>query len=143
MSELLDNRDLSLVATGHPVIDNQAPLCTTGQVELKATAGGARRLVIPLTLEEPAKSTDGRELTPGFHTTVGFLVDPSGGWTMERANESLVKFQMAVLGLTKGQPINLADPATFQAFQGKKVRPQFQPQRNDPTRQEVKGWLKA
>jgi len=137
---LLDNRDLSLVATGHPVIDNQAPLCTTGQVELKATANGARRLVIPLTLEEPAKSTDGRELTPGFHTTVGFLVDPSGGWTMERANESLAKFQVAVLGLSKPTAINLAD---LSAFQGKKVRPQFQPQRNDPTRQEVKGWLKA
>lgn len=142
MSDVVDNADIDLsnVDIGQPVIDNQTPLCRTGQVEVKATNSGHRRLVIPLVLEEPATSTTGKALNVGFTTTVGFLIDPKGGLTQERINEELAKFQVAVLKLDKPTTFRMSD---LSPYQGQLVRPKLVAQKNDPSRQDVKAWLKA
>jgi hypothetical protein len=141
MSEVIDNIDIDLsnVDLSRPVIADQIVLARTGEVKVEKTEKGARRLVIPLTLEEPAKSTTGKDIAPGFQTTVGFLIDASGGWTQERANESLAKFKAAVLKLEKVEGAF----GGLEPLRGQLVRVHFVPQRKDETRQDVKAWLKA
>lgn len=141
MSDVLDNIDLDLtgVELTPPVIDNQVVLCTTGEVRVEKTGTDKRRLVIPLTIEEAVKSTSGKDLQPGYQTTVGFLIDESGGWTKERAKEALGKFKAAVLKLSSVEgAFGVLEP-----LRGQKVKVHFMAQRNDPTRQDVKAWLKA
>ncbi len=138
----IDNLDLDLtgVELTQPIIDsNGFVLCRTGEVSVELTGSKLRRLVVPLTLEEPAKSTSGRELTPGFRTTVGFLLDESGGWTKARAAEAAGKFKAAVLKLTE---VSGAFGA-LEPLRNQLVKVHFVPQRNDPTRQDVKGWMRA
>jgi len=144
---LLDASDIDLSATivGMPVIDQQSPLCRTGEVtieplegELRANGQPKRRMVIPLLLEEPATATSGQQLQPGFKTTVSFLMDQHKGWTQERANESLKAF---LVGVTGDKAI--ARVPALETLRGQLVRPTFIAQKNDPTRQEVRRWTKG
>lgn len=143
--EVLSNIDIDLsgVNIGQPVIDNQTPLCRTGEVKVVATNSGLKRLVIPLVLEEPVTATSGRELQPGFQTTVGFLIEPTGGLTKERIAEELKKFKAAVLKLSPTDPALNGPFGDVAQFRGQLVRPKLVAQRNDPSKQDCKAWLKA
>lgn len=98
-----DNIDIDLtnVELEPPKFDNVTVRCLTGQVALDTKDPAKRRLVIPLVLQEPATSTMGKVVQPGFKTTVSILIDEVGGWTRERGAEELGRFKAAVLKLDK------------------------------------------
>lgn len=134
--------DLSSVQLTRPLIDNQVVLVRTGEVKIEENEQKQKRLVIPLTLEEPAKATDGRDINPGYVVTHSILITPTGGLTQERINEELAKFQVAVLKLEK--------PGTFGAlsqYRNQLVKVKFttRADRNDSTKlyQDAKAWIKA
>ncbi len=142
--EVLDNLDIDLSAVdlSRPLIDNQVVLCRTGEVKIEVNDSKQRRLVIPLTLEEPTTSTSGKPVNVGFQVTHSILITPTGGLTQERINEELAKFQMAVLKLEK--------PTQFGAleqYRNQLVRVKFatRPDRHDPTKlyQDAKAFIKA
>ena len=146
MSEVtvLDNLDVDLsnVDLSRPLIDNQVVLCRTGEVRVEVNEQKQKRLVIPLTLEEPATSTNGRELSPGFQVTHSILATPTGKLTQERINEELAKFQMAVLKLDKGEPFGSVERYRNQLV---KVKFATRPDREDSTKlyQDARAWIKA
>lgn len=137
---ILDASDISLQGVElYPVLDNVSPLCRTGNVTVKRTKGGQRRLVIPLILEEPSKSAAGADLEVGRSITVGIMMEPSGGMTAERCAEELAKFQVAVLKLDRPA----ANFGNIEQYRNQLVRPTFKAQKNDPTRQDIARWGKA
>ncbi len=134
--------DLSTVDLTRPIIDNQVLLVKTGEVKIEVNEQKQRRLVIPLTLEEPGTSVAGKPVNVGFNVTHSMLITPTGGLTQERINEELAKFQVAVLKLEK--------PTQFGAlsqYRNQLVRAKFasRQDKNDPNKQfqDVKAWIKA
>lgn len=144
MTDSIDNIDIDLssVDLTRPLIDNQIVLCRTGEVKIEVNDNGQKRLVIPLTLEEPATSTTGRPVYVGFQVTHSMLITPTGKLTQERINEELAKFQVAVLKLEKPQAFG-----SLAQYRNQLVKVKFttRPDRDDPNKlyQDVKAWLKA
>lgn len=142
--EVLDNLDLDLssVDLTRPIIDNQVLLVKTGEVKVEVNDQKQRRLVIPLTLEEPGTSVTGRPVNVGFQVTHSILITPTGKLTQERINEELAKFQVAVLKLDKPGPFGAVSQ-----YRGQLVRAKFasRPDRDDPNKmyQDIKAWIKA
>jgi hypothetical protein len=141
---VLDNLDLDLssVDLTRPLIDNQVVLARTGEVRIEMNEQKQKRLVIPLTLEEPATSTSGKPVNVGFQITHSILATPTGKLTQERINEELAKFQMAVLKLEK--------PTVFgpmEQYRNQLVRVKFSTRadKDDPNKlyQDAKAWIKA
>lgn len=145
--------DLSNADIVRPQFDNVRARCIIGdlKVEVKTSADGSkiRELLIPLTLDEPTKSTDERIVQPGFVIQGGkkpaatILLTPVGGLTQEMINEKLAKFQVAALKLTK-QEANLGD---LSRYAGLPIVAVFGLRRdkNDASKtyQDVKGWAKV
>lgn len=144
MSELLDNLDIDLSAVDltRPLIDNQVVLVRTGEVKIETNDNGQKRLVVPLTLEEPATATNGRPVNVGFQVTHSFLITPTGKLTQERINEELAKFQVAVLKLDRPQPFGALSQYRNQLV---KVKFSTRADRDDASRvfQDVKAFIKA
>jgi hypothetical protein len=144
MSELIDNIDIDLSAVDltRPLLDNQVLLVRTGEVKVEKNDNNQKRLIIPLTLEEPGTSTTGRPVNVGFQMTHSILITPTGKLTQDRINEELAKFQVAVLKLDKPQAFG-----ALSQYQGQTVRVKFsvRPDRDDPNKQyqDVKAWIKA
>jgi hypothetical protein len=123
-----DNIDIDLtnVELEPPKFDNVTVRCLTGQLTVDAKDPAKKRLVIPLVLQEPATSTLGKVVQPGFKTTVSILMDEVGKWTAARGAEELGRFKAAVLKLDKvegsfgslaplrGQPVKV----TFEVDRG-------------------------
>src|SRR5262245_47587173 len=121
----IDNIDIDLtgVQLVPPILaDGTIKQCMTGQVYVKPTTKGPRRINIPLTLEEPAFDQNGKEVQIGSKFTAGFLIDPSGGWDQKRANEELGRFKGAVLNTD-----NVDGPfGPLEAVSGKPVLVKFE-----------------
>lgn len=143
MSDLIDNLDLDLtgVQLTRPVIDNQTKRCLTGQVQFSKRDDNKLELVVPLQLDEPATSTDGKELQVGHKLAEQrILLTPTGGLTAEMVKEKLARFQIAVLDTT--EPRKWGSDADYQG------RPVYcklaaRADKDDPTRvyQDVKAWI--
>jgi len=145
--------DLSNADIVRPQFDNVRARCIIGdlKVEVRTSNDGKkiRELLIPLTLDEVTKSTDGKEVQPGFEIMGGkkpaatILLTPVGGLTQEMINEKLAKFQVAALKLTK-QEATLGD---LSRYSGKPVVAVFGLRQDkkdaSKTYQDVKGWSKA
>lgn len=141
---MIDNIDIDLsnVQLGMPVLDGVV-LCRTGTLTVKKTQSGLARLVIPLVIEEPCKDVTGKEIHPGFVTPVGFLLQPTGGLTPERVAEECGKFQVAALKLEKQEGSFKVSDVLAGRYNGLPIKVKFVPQKDDPTRQDVKAWIKA
>lgn len=124
---MLDNIDLDLsnVDLSRPLIDNQVKRCVTGNVTIEEK-DGKRNLVIPLTLEEPATGTGGREIQVGFVHTDRILLTPTGGLTEQMIKEKVARFQVAALGLKEPKPFNAAECSGKTVLVTFKTRPDKQ-----------------
>lgn len=143
MSDEIDNTDLDLtgVQLTRPVIDNQTKRCITGQVQRIKREDKKQELVIPLQLDEPATSTDGKELQVGHKLAEQrILMTATGGLTDEMIREKVARFQIAVLDIT--EPRKWGDDTDYQ---GKPVYCKLaaRADRDDPTKvyQDVKAWI--
>ena len=129
--EPLDSIDIDLTGVNieRPLLGKQTKLCVIGEVKLEKPEGRGRSLVIPLTLEEPATSTTGATINPGFVVIDRILIDPTGGLTSAMIAERLARLQCAAQG-TK-TPVGKFDAA---ALPGKRVLVTFdvRPDKNDP-----------
>lgn len=99
MSDIMENIDIDLssVSLSRPLLDNQVKQVRIGDAKVEKNDAGLRKLVLPLTLEEPATAEDGREVQPGFQITHSFLIDPTGGLTETRIAEELKHWKAAAL----------------------------------------------
>ncbi len=123
-----DNSDIDLsgIEVGYPIFDNQTVDCMITAVQTVRNDGRKSKR-ITLVTEGDITSTGGATKTAGFKLTDRIGLDVSGGRTQERINEDLTKFQIAALGITKGQKWSDED------FAGKHVRVSLKarPDRND------------
>jgi hypothetical protein len=130
-NSFLDNTDLTGVEVGPPMLGDCLVHCTTGDVRIVAN-GDKRRLVIPLTLEEPAVDVDNKPVNPGVRLTDSIQLTPSGGLTQEIINEKLARFQVAVKREKRPGPFGPIDQ-----YQGKTVLVKFG--KRDDKREDHKG----
>lgn len=96
-NSFLDNADLTGVEISRPIIADSLVRSRIGDLRITVDDKGQRRLNIPLTLEEPATSVDGKPVNVGFQHTDSILITPTGGLTQEIINEKLARFQTAAL----------------------------------------------
>lgn len=140
---LIKNVDLDLegVSAAPPLLDKQTLRCKVGECGVKKTDKGKRRMVIPLILEEPGKSTLGQDVQVGFRVTHSFLLDESGGWTEARAKQEFLRTKMAVLGVDEATAKSL--PNDVESWTGKEVYAPFAVKRgNDGEENQNVGTLK-
>lgn len=141
----IDNADLDLsgVSLSRPLIDKQTLLCRTGEVKWETSEDGRfKNLVVPLTLEESAKSTKDEDIHIGFQHTDRILATPTGGLTLDMIKEKLARFQVAVLKLDK--PEAFGDVSRYSG-QLVKVAFKIRQDKNDPEKQyqDVAKFVKA
>lgn len=98
MSEIVNvDIDLTGVDISRPLLPRQTLRCRTGDVRAeRRDENSPRQLVIPLTLEEPGKDTNGNEVGVGFAVTGRIQLDATGKLTQAMINERVARFQIAV-----------------------------------------------
>jgi hypothetical protein len=145
MIEELSNLDIDLtgVDISRPLLPRQNIRCLIGDLRIeRSEPSKPRSLIIPLTLDEPAKDTKGDTVNPGFVVTDRILIDPTGGLTQVMINERLARFQVAALGLDKPGPFG-----DLSQYAGRKVTVTFdvRPDKQNPEMlyQDCKRYSKA
>ena len=111
--------DVTGVSAAAPLLPRQTLRVRVGEAGLKQTEKGLRRVVIPLTLEEPGRDLKGNTVQVGFRITHSFLVDESGGWSKERGAQELLRCKMAILGIDEDEA--KSTPHNFDAWAGREV----------------------
>lgn len=114
----IDNTDIDLsgVSIARPLLPKQTLKCRTGEVKLEHHDKMGRQVIVPLTLEEPGKDTNGNTVNIGFVVIDRIGIDAKGNRTQQMIGEQLGRFSAAALNLhetTNLPPFKLSDLSVY------------------------------
>jgi hypothetical protein len=103
MSEatVIPNNDIKTqVSVKQPMFNGQTVLCTIGEITTTIGDDKIRQWNVPLVFQESAKTTEGKEVPPGYKLVDRIDLDPRGKRSQEQCDKDLGWLQVAALKLS-------------------------------------------